>query len=353
MRNYLRKKGNYKIGAILSYLTLAANCISGIFFTPFIIRTIGESEYGLYQLIGAYVGYLSILDMGMSSSVTKYIARYYRAHDKLRENGFLSLSLLIYSFLSTVAIVGGIILYLKISVIFSQSLSADEIKKAKIMFLLLLASIVITMIGGIFRGTMNAYECFINTKGAELARVVVRVILIWALITSGGGAVGIVVVDVVVNAIFTLYRMLFCFIVIKIRFRLFSFNSYEIKDFAFFALFVFLDMLFDQLNWKVDNTIIGIKMSTVAVTVYSIGANFSNYFMNFSIAIKSLFLPKVMHMESENATEDDYTSFLVHTGRLQGYLLFYLYIAFLLMGRQFIEIIIQMHGFRQCLSCRD
>ena len=69
------KEKNYKVSVILAYITLGVNCLSGIFFTPYMIHKLGESDYGLYQLIGAFVGYLSVLNMGMSSAVTKYISK--------------------------------------------------------------------------------------------------------------------------------------------------------------------------------------------------------------------------------------------------------------------------------------
>ncbi len=334
-------KGEYKGGAILSYITLVANCLYGIFFTPYIIRTIGEAEYGLYQLIGAYAGYLSILDLGMASSVTKYVARFYRRGEKEKENGFLGLIFFVYLILSIITICAGVCFYFKIDNIFRSSLSSSELFKAKRMFILLCVNLVISLFGGIFRGVMYAYECFIQSKGAELYRTVIKVVMVWMIITRGGDSIALVIIDSIVNFALLTYRIIFCFIKIKIRFSFFKFDSSEIRDFVFFAIFVFLDMVFDQLNWKVDNLIIGMKLSTVAVTIYAIGSNFSNYFMNFSIAIKSLFLPKIMYMESQGATNEDYTDFLIKTGRIQGFLLLYIYFAFILMGRQFIEIIMK------------
>jgi O-antigen/teichoic acid export membrane protein len=78
--------------------------------------------------------------------------------------------------------------------------------------------------------------------------------------------------------------------------------------------------------------------------------NFANYFMNFSVAVKSLFLPKVMHMETDGANSEQYTLFMIKTGRMQGYLLFYLYFAFLFYGRQFIKIIMGKDYFEAWLS---
>ncbi len=340
----------YKVGAVLSYITLGVNCLVSIFFTPYMIRHLGESEYGLYQLIGAFAGYLSILDMGMSSAVTKYVSKYYRQNNIVRQENFLSIMLGYYSFISIIVLIAGGVMYGQIGALFAATLSASELIKAKEMFVLLIGNLIFTLFGGIFRGVMNAYECFLQTKGAELARVIMRILMIYGILSAGSDSVGIVVVDTLVNIIFFLYRLSYCFRNLHIHFRFHGIDVKELKEVVFFSFFVFLNLIFDQINWKIDHTILGMKLSTVAVTVYSIGMNFSNYFMNFSVAVKSLFLPKVMNMEVSGASEKDFTDFMIKIGRLQGYLLFYLYFAFLFLGRQFIQLIMGKDYFEAWFS---
>lgn len=348
--NNSERGGHFKSGAVLSYLTLGTNCIVSIFFTPFMIRILGESEYGLYQMIGSFAGYLSILDMGMSSAVTKYVSKYYRKKERKKEENFLALMFVYYTFISIIVLISGYTMYQYIDNIFSNTLSGIELIKAKKMFIILIFNLVLTLYGGIFRGIMSAYEYFFQTKGAEFIRVVVRVAMIYGLLLVGKDSIGLVITDTVLNFIFCIYRMLFCMYKIRSKFHYYGLDICELKEITFFSFFVFLNLVFDQLNWKIDQMIIGMKISTSAVTVYSIGMNFSNYFMNFSIAVKSLFLPKVIHMEVEGADGGRYTEFLVRTGKMQGYLLFYLYFAFLFMGRQFIHIIMGKDYYEAWLS---
>lgn len=54
-----------KIGAILSYAIVAVNIITGIFYTPIVIRLLGQVEYGLYSLIYSFMSYFTILDFGL------------------------------------------------------------------------------------------------------------------------------------------------------------------------------------------------------------------------------------------------------------------------------------------------
>ena len=56
------------------------------FLLPFIILHVGVEDYGLYLLVGAFVGYFGLLDLGVGTSLVKYIAEYNAKGDKERIN---------------------------------------------------------------------------------------------------------------------------------------------------------------------------------------------------------------------------------------------------------------------------
>ena len=62
MRNQL------KAGAILTYVSLVVGNVIALLYTPFMLRTLGQEEYGLYSLANSVVGYLTVLDFGFGSA---------------------------------------------------------------------------------------------------------------------------------------------------------------------------------------------------------------------------------------------------------------------------------------------
>lgn len=62
-------------GAILSYVNIIATIVVGLVYTPIMLRLLGQSEYGLYSLMGSLVGYLSVLDMGLGNTIVRYTAK--------------------------------------------------------------------------------------------------------------------------------------------------------------------------------------------------------------------------------------------------------------------------------------
>ena len=55
---------NRKVGVIFSYVLMFVEICSTMLFTPFLIRTLGQAEYGIYHLILSILSYFTLLDLG-------------------------------------------------------------------------------------------------------------------------------------------------------------------------------------------------------------------------------------------------------------------------------------------------
>ena len=64
-----------KLGALLSYVAIAINIVTGILYTPWMIHSIGRENFGLYTLAMSVIS-LFVFDFGLSSAVTRFIAMY-------------------------------------------------------------------------------------------------------------------------------------------------------------------------------------------------------------------------------------------------------------------------------------
>ena len=73
-----------KAGAALSYVSVVLHIVVGLAYTPYMLRMLGQSEYGLYSLAASVVGYLTILDLGFGNAIIRYTAKF-RAQGKQRE----------------------------------------------------------------------------------------------------------------------------------------------------------------------------------------------------------------------------------------------------------------------------
>ena len=213
-------RSELKYGVYLSYISLFVTNISNLILTPFIIKSLGNSQYGLYMLIGAFVGYIAVLDFGLGNTVVRFVAKYRAENDKKSEENFLFSTFLIYTIISVVVLLIGTIIYFNLSKIFGGSLTSNEIEQAKVMFVILVINLALTLPMKSFTAIMTAYERFILPRSLAIFRIILRMIIIFILLSLGYKAVAIVVVDSALNLLMLMINMLYVFFKLKVRIRL-------------------------------------------------------------------------------------------------------------------------------------
>ena len=65
-----------KKGVILSYVGLIIDILSGMIYVPFLLRSLGQAEYGIYNLTTTISSYLLLLDLGIGNALVRYMAKY-------------------------------------------------------------------------------------------------------------------------------------------------------------------------------------------------------------------------------------------------------------------------------------
>ena len=76
-----------KSGVLLSYALIFVNTIYGLLVTPFILRYVGDSAYGVYKSVASISASLAVMDLGLGTTMTRYMARY-NATEKKDDAGF-------------------------------------------------------------------------------------------------------------------------------------------------------------------------------------------------------------------------------------------------------------------------
>ena len=98
-----------RAGISLSYLSIAFANLIGLVYTPFLLRMMGQSEYGLYSLALSIISYLSVVDFGFGNA--RYaIPLYTGRKEEERLPALWGMLLVIYGVISIVALTAGILL---------------------------------------------------------------------------------------------------------------------------------------------------------------------------------------------------------------------------------------------------
>ena len=127
-----------KAGAALSYVSIALNNVIGLLYMPFMLRMMGQNEYGLYSLVSSVVAYLTVLDLGFANAIVRYTAKL-RAERKLKEQyEMFGMFFILYCGIGIMAFLIGLVLYFNVDTLFDRTMSVDDLDKVRIMLLLMI-----------------------------------------------------------------------------------------------------------------------------------------------------------------------------------------------------------------------
>ncbi|EOU2074282.1 polysaccharide biosynthesis protein, partial [Clostridium perfringens] len=138
-----------KFGTVISYINIFISLISGMLITPLMIKFMGSNEYGLYNLMGAFTSYLSILEAGLGFTIVRYVAKYNYEKDKKGRENILAYCTIAYFIICTAMVLISMYIYRNIDLIFSKSLAKDQLSDAKVMFIILTLTIIISTINSL------------------------------------------------------------------------------------------------------------------------------------------------------------------------------------------------------------
>lgn len=329
-----------KAGVVLNYVVIILNTVVGLLYTPYMLRMMGQSEYGLYSLVASVIAYLTVLDLGFGNAIVRYTAKF-RAEKKTEEQyEMFGMFFLLHLVIGIIAFGIGLGLYFNVGTLFGNTMTAVELDRARIMMLLLVANLAFTFPMSIWGSIIQAYEDFVFQKSLNIFRIILNTAVMICLLHFGYKAVAMVVVQTIFNVLTLVVNFIYCRrkLNIHIYFRFKHFHWGFLKEVAIYSFWIFLNAIMDRVYWSTGQFVLGAIVGTAAVAVFAIAIQLEGMYMQFSTAISSVFLPKVTAMVATNRSRKEISDLFIRTGRMQYIVLAYILSGFIIFGRQFIEL---------------
>ena len=192
---------NRKIGVILSYVLMVFEVFSTLLLTPFIIRTLGQAEYGVYKLAAAINAYLLLLDLGVGNAVTRYVAKFRVENNKEQSEKFLGIATVYYLVIAFIAIIAGLVLVAVFPSAFAKGLNDSEIALGQKLLAITMVNSAVTLGSAAYNNVIIAYEKFAVSKGFSILQIILRIIMTFSALKLGFGSIGIVTVNLITTII--------------------------------------------------------------------------------------------------------------------------------------------------------
>lgn len=323
-----------KIGIILSYLTILIVNVGGLISTPIIVKTLGNSQYGLYLMMSSIVGYIFLVDLGITNTINRFVAKYKALNDFKGENEFLNSILQIVIFLTVIITVITFIIYSNTEIFLRVNI--EDVSLLKWLILGFVINGLFGLYNGFIDGYLAAYEKFTFSKTIFLLKYITRLGFLILFFPEIGNIKILIILDIILsflNLVLNLYYFLkTC--PNKLKFK--ALDRELLKEILSYSVWISLFALISQMQWQTGQIIVGYKLSVEDVAIYGTGILLGTYYGAFSSAISSIFIARTTrHVYQEN---DMYslTKYMIKIGRICAIILMIILVNFALVGQDFI-----------------
>lgn len=324
-----------KAGAILSYVSIVVSTLVQLLYTPFLIRTLGQSEYGLYSIVSSIIGYLTVLDLGFGNAIIVYSTKYHEKGEFNKEEKLHGMFFVIYLMIGLIATILGLILFFLVPTIFGNSMNIVEISKMKIMMLILTFNLAITFPFTVYQSIITAREKFVFQKSMNIVSTLLKPLLMIPLLFMGYKSITMAVVITIVNLIIMLSNYVFCRKKLNVKIRYNGMDKILFKEIFAYSFWIFLNQIVDCVNWNVDQFVLGAICGTIVTSVYAVASQINHLFINLSTAMSGVLLPKMSKMVAKNVSDRELSDEFIKVGRIQYYIIFLIASGLVLFGKEF------------------
>lgn len=324
-------------GAIYNYINLLLINATGVILTPFIIRCLGTSQYGLYTLIGAVVPYIALFDWGMSKTVTRYVAHYRSRRESVNEARFLTTAIIIYAFIVVLMVLCGILLYTNTEHIWGKHFTATELEDVRQMILLTTVTQAIIIPGNIFTAICNGSGNFAFPRGIQPIKYAIRAICVVCLLIYGIKAIALIAVEAILNVCVVIATCIYVKCHIGRR-DIFSSQRMAIRPIVHYTQWIGMYAATCVFQWTAGNIIAGMTHDTTAVGVMGIGVLLGSMYGYFAETINRMTMPHATRFVRTSPGGASVTDEMIRVGRMVAIPQIGILGGFIIFGNSFVRL---------------
>ena len=324
-RNVLSNWAGFLVSACIAFL-----------LSPFVVRHLGNSAYGVWVLIGSLTGYLGLLDLGVRGAVTRYVSRFHALEDHREASRVASSALMIF--------IGAGILAILVPVVLAI-FAADAFRlppmyhmAARVILVIAGVNIAISLTAGVFGGILVALQRFDVTNLVEVVSGILRAAAIIVVLLRGHGLIALAVVQL-------LFAVVNCVIYVRISVREYpqlrvNFRNSDLQHLRMifsFSVYAFLITISMKLVFYTDSIVIGAFLPVSLITFFAIAGNLLNYSRDLISGISAIAAPKASALDA-GGDREGVRRVLLTSAQFATIVILPIALTFMLRGKTFIRL---------------
>jgi O-antigen/teichoic acid export membrane protein len=330
----VRRVPQAALNVLANWLTYFASGVVSFFLSPFIVRHLGNSAYGVWVLLVSLTGYLGFLDLGIRGAVTRYIAKFHSegAHE---ESSYTVSSACGLFFTAGLLAVFASILFAAF-VVPHFEIPPAYARAAQIVVVITGLNIGLSLVSGVFGGVLVGLQRFDLTNSIAVGGIAVRAVAIVLALKTGHGLITLALIQLAgtigeLALGVTLSRRLYP----EVAFALGNLRRTHISLIFSFGFFAFLLHMSNYLIYYTDALVIGAFLPVSMVTFFSIGSNLTIYARDLVGGFSRIMTPLASKLEAETGLSALPLKSL-NAARFCAMAMWPIFVTFIIRGRSFI-----------------
>lgn len=250
-----------------------APLVVALFTVPLIVKGLGAERFGVLTMVWVLIGYLSLLDLGLSRSLTKIVAEKLGEGRKAEvpEIVWTGVAIMLFFSMVLMVVVNLLLPWLVLDVLNIPSGIETETLNA-FYFLITCSPVVILSIG--FRGVLDAYQRFDLTNAVRIPLGIYSFFAPLAVLPFSKSVFPVVCVLVTGRIIAFLVHMIFCFRIVPGLGSGLGFQRSMVGPLIHLGGWISVSNIISPIMVYMDRFIIGAVISAAAVAYYAIPNEF-------------------------------------------------------------------------------
>jgi len=317
-------------------LTVAFNAIAGLLYTPWLVKTLGDTDYGLYVIALSVIG-VFMMDFGIGAAVSKYMSMYCATGDDKRASQFLGIIYRMYAVVALLVALTLTAVYFSLGTIYSR-LSPAEIETLKVLFIIAGTYSVLSLPFIPQTGILLAHERLVALKSAGLIQKIATVLLIVAALHNGMDVRAVVTANAVTGLFFIWVRAVLIRRTTNVQ------PAYTYKDRGLraeilrFSGWTTLGLIAGRMIFNTTPALMGALSGPASVVIFGLASSIEGYVYSVSEALNGLFLPRVSRIIATSADPSGaILELMIRVGRIQLYVIGLIVVGFIVAGPVFID----------------
>ena len=291
----LSQKNQVKKNLTINIINLIVNISIGLFYTPYLVKSLGIIAYGIVPLAFIINQYVAVVTGSLTGSLTRFYSVSIQKKEYLEASNYLSSALVAISSIILVLSPLCIILILNIGSVFNIPVSF--ICDAKILFAFSISSFFISLYSALFNVTLYASNRLDIINLVGIYRIIVKVGLIYIFFETGNSNICIVGFTTFIAELIVLFMSYYYFLKSsenKITVSLKYYEKSALLSIIAMTSWVFIHQIGDTALYRIDNVLVNQFWSTKESGILGALTELGSYVSSVVSVVSTLFGPLIL-----------------------------------------------------------